>query len=192
MTALPVLPPRSSRSQQQAIGFATELILQTCCASPDPTYLKRMRASLTRQGIRAAVAQHDTPALFDWLIEVASYQDISDSIAWAYMEEHGRITWADLHTAYERGPSSPKLVSFEAFSGCRYRKAGRTCAQPEHFPACPLPTRPLRRGAVNQPAYALYLFLRDECRGGLVAWIDGQLATVGLPGAPDRAQRMRE
>ena len=104
MTALPVLPPMSTRSQPQAKGFATDLILQTCRASPDPTYLKRMRASLTRQGIRAAVAQHNTPALFDWLVEVVSYQGISDTIAWSFMEEHGRVTWADISAAFGHPP----------------------------------------------------------------------------------------
>src|SRR3954465_13844588 len=145
MTPVPALHLPFTRRQQQAIAFATDLILQTCRASPDPTYLKRMRASLTRQGIRAAVAQHDTPALFDWLIDVVSYQGISDSIAWAYMEQHGRVTWADIDAAFDRRPSCPKLTCFEAFSGCGYRKGSRTCAQPEYFTACPLPTHPLRK-----------------------------------------------
>jgi hypothetical protein len=192
MTLIPAHRLQSARRQQPAISFATDLILQTCWASPDPTYLKRMRANLTRQGIGAAVAEHDTPALFDWLIEVASYQGISDSIAWTYMEQHGRVTWADIHAALARQPSCPKLKGFEAFSGCQYRKGRRTCAHSKHFTACPLPTHPLRKGSLNQAAYALYLFLRDECRDDLVAWIDGQLAAADQPGAPDRVQRMRE
>ena len=106
---LPVLPPKFTEPRQRAIGFATNLILQTCRASPDPTYLKRMRANLTRQGIRTAVAQHDTPALFDWLIEVVSYQGISDSIAWTYMEQHGRVRSADLQAAFEHRPPAPSL-----------------------------------------------------------------------------------
>src|SRR4051812_11370840 len=110
MIPVPLLRLKSTRSQQHAIAFATSLILQTCRASPDLTYLKRMRASLTRQGIRAAVAQRDTPALFDWLVEVASYQGISDDIAWAYMEQHGRVRWVDLQAAFARQPSCPKLV----------------------------------------------------------------------------------
>ena len=104
MTPVPALHRKSTRRRQQGIGFATDLILQTCRASPDPTYLKRMQASLTRQGIRSAVSQHNTPALFDWLIEVASYQGISDSIAWSYMEEHGRVTWADISAAFGHPP----------------------------------------------------------------------------------------
>src|SRR3954467_8790182 len=108
------------------------------------------------------------------------------------MEQYGRVRWLDLHAAFARGPACPKIARFEAFSGCGYRKASRTCAHPEHLPACPLPTHPLRKGSLNQAAYALYLFLRDECRGDLVAWIDGQLATADQSSAPDRVQRMRE
>ncbi|WP_407530281.1 hypothetical protein [Methylobacterium oryzisoli] len=192
MTAGLAPRPRSARPRQRPITFAERLVLQVCRASPDPTYLKRLRTQLTRQGIRRAVAQHDTPALFNWLVEVASYQGIADTIAWTYMQQHGRVRWADLQAAFSSGPKCPKLASFEAFHGCRYRKASHTCAHPEHLPGCPLPTHPLRKGSLNQAAYALYLFMRDECRGDLVAWIDAQLAAADQPGALDRAQRMRE
>src|SRR4051794_22604649 len=154
MTPISASRPSSTRPQQHATAFATRLILQICRAWPDPTYLRRLRANLTRQGIRAAVAEHNTPALFDWLVEVVSYQGISDAIAWSYMEEHGRVRWADLQAAFEQRHSCPKLANFEAFSGCGYRKASRTCAHPDHLPACPLPTHPLRKGALNQAAYA--------------------------------------
>jgi hypothetical protein len=180
------------RSSTHRLAFAEHLILQVCWRWPDSYYLKRIRTHLTKQGIRAAVAEHNTPALFDWLIDVASYQGISDTIAWTYMEQHGRVRWADIDAAFARGPACPKLASFEAFSGCNYRNASRTCAHPEHLAACSLPTHPLRTGGLNQTAYSLYLFLRDDCRGDLVTWIDRQLADADRRGAPDRVQQMRE
>ncbi|WP_336490739.1 hypothetical protein [Methylobacterium nigriterrae] len=183
---------KPTRSQQQAIAFAERLILQVCRASPDPTYLQRLRTNLTRQGIRAAVAEHNTPALFDWLMEVVSYQGISDSIAWSYMEQHGRVTWAEIDAAFARCPSCPKLASFDDFWGCGYRKATHTCARPDHRPACSLPSHPLRKGALNQAAYSLYLFLRDRCRGDLVAWIDERLLEADLRGAPNRPAQLRQ
>ena len=187
-----VIPATPRRSSAHGLAFAEHLILQVCWEWPDPHYLKRIRTHLTKQGIRAAVAEHNTPALFDWLVDVASYQGISDTIAWTYMEQHGRVRWADIDAAFARGPSCPKLASFEAFCGCNYRKASRTCAHPEHLDACSLPVHPLRKGGLNQTAYSLYLFLRDECRGDLVTWIDQQLADADRPGAPDRVHRMRE
>jgi hypothetical protein len=174
------------------MAYAKSLFLQACRASPDPTYLRQMRTELTKQGIRAAVAEHDTPALFDWLIDVMSYQGVSDAVAWSFMETHGRVQWADLEAAFQRRPACPKLASFAAFTGCNYRKGSRTCGQPKHLRACPLPTHDLRKGALNRAAYALYLFLQDECRGDLVAWIDGRLADADVPGAPDRAVRLRQ
>ena len=77
MTSIHAPRQKPTRSQRQAMAHATSLFLQACRASPDPTYLKRTRTELTRQGIRAAVAEHDTATLFDWLIEVMSYQGIS-------------------------------------------------------------------------------------------------------------------
>ena len=113
----PILAPRQrlTRSQPQAMAHATNFFLQACRASPDPSYLKRMRTELTKQGIRAAVAEHDTPALFDWLVDVTSYQGVSDAVAWTYMEEHGRVRWADLEAAFQRRPACPKLTGFAAF-----------------------------------------------------------------------------
>jgi hypothetical protein len=41
------------------------------------------------------VKNHDTAAVFDWLISALSYQGISDQIAYDYMEEHGYVSWDD-------------------------------------------------------------------------------------------------
>src|SRR5215213_11088838 len=89
MTSVPAPRPTSTRSYQRGMAYATDLILQTCRASPDPPYLRRLRTDLTRTGIKAAVAAHDTPALFGWLMDLLSYQGVSDAVAWTYMEQHG-------------------------------------------------------------------------------------------------------
>ena len=49
------------------------------------------RVGLARHGVIAAVQRHDTPAIFDWLIDALSYQGVSDNIAYHYMEQHGRL-----------------------------------------------------------------------------------------------------
>ena len=73
------------------------------------------------------------------------------------------------------GVSCPKLKSYWHFHGCRYEKASRTCAEPEHIGACPLPSHDLRNGHLNQAAYSLFLFIRDLADGDLIGWIDAQL-----------------
>src|SRR4051812_14571201 len=122
MTPLSAPRPKSTRSYQRGMEYATDLILQTCHASPDLFYLRRLRTDLTRTGIKAAVAAHDTPALFGWLMDVLSYQGVSDAVAWAYMEQHGRITWGDIDAALNQNPSCPKLRSYTGLSGCQYSK----------------------------------------------------------------------
>ena len=37
-----------------------------------------------------------TPALFDWLADVLSYQGVSDAIAERYMDEHGWISFYEV------------------------------------------------------------------------------------------------
>jgi hypothetical protein len=191
MTSVPAPRPKSARSHQHGMAYAADLILQTCRASPDLFYLRRLRTDLTRTGIKAAVATHDTPVLFGWLMDVLSYQGVSDAVAWAYMEQHGRIAWTDIDAAFNQNPSCPKLKGYAALSGCRYSKGSGTCAKPDYQPHCPLPRHDLRKGALNRAAYALYLFLRDECAGDFVTWIDRRLAQADAPGAPDRAIRLR-
>src|SRR3954463_16495387 len=51
---------------------------------------------------------------------------------------------------------SRQLALFPAGQALRgYRKASRSCTEPVHLPRCPLPSHPLRKGALNQAAYAL-------------------------------------
>jgi hypothetical protein len=62
-----------------------------------------------------------------------SYQGISDQLAYEYMERHGRAAWHDIDQKLGRGVSCPKLKSYWHFHGCRYEKASRTCAEPDHI-----------------------------------------------------------
>jgi hypothetical protein len=64
------------------------------------------------------------------------------------------------------GPTCPKLKTYWQFNGCRYDKISRTCAEPDHIEACPLPSHDLRNGRLNQTAYSLYLFIRDLAAAG--------------------------
>ena len=85
----------------------------------------------------AAVRRHDTPVIFDWLVNGVSYQGVSDSIAEGYMERHGRVRWHDIANALADQPSCPKLTCYWAFEGCGYRKGSGLCANPEDQLGCP-------------------------------------------------------
>ena len=104
--------------------------------------------------------------------------------------------------ALRRGPiSTPRLPpvpparsckSYWHFHGCRYDKISRTCSEPDHIDACPLPTHQLRNGRLNQMAYSLFLFVRDIADGDLVGWIDRQFQDADDPTSPNRLPRLRE
>jgi hypothetical protein len=80
-----------------------------------------------------------------------------------------------------QGITCPKLKSYWHFYGCRYDKISRTCSEPDHIDACPLPSHRLRNGRLNQMAYTLFLFIRDIADGDLVGWIDRQFRTADDP-----------
>jgi hypothetical protein len=175
-----------------ALDHAVHLIHQVCCLAGSTSLITECRNDLKAQGIRAAIAGHDTAALFEWLAAGVSYQGIADRVAYQYMERHGRVTWQAIAKGFADVPSCPKLKSYWHFHGCRYQKGAGTCAEPDHFPGCPLPRHDLRNGHLNQAAYSLFLFIRDIAGWDLVAWIDSRLAGADDPAAPDRVERMRK
>ena len=63
------------------LAYAVQLVHATCCLAGSASYLDDVRADLRKRGVIRAVRDHDTPALFDWLVETLSFQGISDSVA---------------------------------------------------------------------------------------------------------------
>lgn len=171
--------------------YAIQLVHAVCCLAGSGSYLDDGRADLRDCGIIRAIRDHDTPALFDWLVVTLSFQGISDSVASGYMAQHGNVRWADIADALSRTPSCPKLAGYWRFYGCRYHKGSGTCAEPSHIDGCPLPRHQLRNGRLNQMAYSLFLFIRDVANNDFVGWIDRQLGTVS-PQTPDRLATLRE
>ncbi|WP_050589941.1 hypothetical protein [Mesorhizobium sp. L103C119B0] len=142
-----------------------------------------------------AIANSDTSWLYRSLIDGFSYQGIRDSHARAYIEKHGNAEWYGVTDALSReGRSSeqelcPKLVDFDSYRGCRYRKVAQTCANPDSLATCPVPKLALRKGVLNEQAFSLYLFIRDECSGDLVAFIDRLLDVTNTGEDPVSAGR---
>src|SRR6266478_5659832 len=182
--------PHARPTDRSAVNHAVRLIHRICCLAGSSDYVDEIRAD--NRSIRAAIAQRDTPTLFDWLMVALSPQGISDRVARDYMDVHGCITWAEIERAVASRPTCPKLQSYWQFYGCLYHKTSGTCAEPDHIAECPLPTRGLRNGRLNQTAYSLYLFVRDIAGNDLVGWIKAQLDAAAAPGDPDRLGRMRE
>jgi hypothetical protein len=123
-----------------ALDHATRLILRVCEVAGPASFLDNARRSLKAEGIAAAVRNHDTAALFDWLVEALSYQGIADQVAQDFMERHGNATWAMIASDLRRQPSCPKLRSCWHFYDCRYNKSRYSCADPAHLPHCPCPS----------------------------------------------------
>jgi hypothetical protein len=173
------------------LAYAVQLVHAICCLAGLASYLDDGRADLRDRGVIRAVRDHDTPVLFEWLVEVLSFQGISDSVASGYIAQHGSVRWADIAEGLSRTPSCPKLGGYWRFYDCRYHKGSSTCAEPGHIDACPLPRHPLRNGRLNQMAYSLFLFIRDVADGDLVAWIDQRLSAANSEPS-DRLGNLRE
>jgi hypothetical protein len=157
-TNLPV-EQRPCPGDPSPLAHATQLIHRVCCLAMSADFIDESQAD--NRAIRSAIKDHDTAALFDWLMAALSHQGISDRVADDYMDQHGRVKWRDIERDLANKPNCPKLQSYWQFHGCRYHKTSTTCAEPDHIAHCPLPTHTLRNGRLNQTAYSLYLFIRD-------------------------------
>ena len=51
------------------LHYAVQLVHATCCLAGSASYLDDVRSDLRDCGIIRAIKDHDTPALFDWLVE---------------------------------------------------------------------------------------------------------------------------
>jgi hypothetical protein len=179
------------RPNTGALDHAVRVIHGACCLAGSAGLIDDIRAELRAEGVLSAIRRHDTAVLFDWLMAALSYQGISDRVAYDYMEQHGRAQWHDIEAKLGRGTTCPKLQSYWHYHGCRYDKLSRTCAEPDHIGACPVPSHDLRNGRLNQTVYSLYLFIRDIADGDLVGWIDRQLGEADRPHGADRPARLR-
>src|SRR4051812_37660451 len=133
------------------------LLVGLCRLAAEPSYFPGLHHRLAQRGIVAVVRAHDTPALFGWLVEGLSFQGISDAAALTFMDQHGRASWEDVARSLQNQPGCPKLTSHWHFHGCNFVRSRGSCAEPAHYPACPLPSLPLRNGALNRMAYGLFL-----------------------------------
>src|ERR1700691_4106551 len=107
-----------------AIDHATRLIVQVCHLAGPRSLVDDARAALKEAGVHAAIRSRNTAVLFDWLVEILSYQGIADQVAFDYMERHGQASWHVIESDLSHGPSSPKLKTYWAFHACRNKKTG--------------------------------------------------------------------
>ena len=166
-------------------------ITAVCDAAAPCSLLSDLRERLEQQGVPAAVAAHDTAAMYDWLMPTLSYQGVSDAVAWSYMDRYGSVTHLEVTAALAAMPACPRLGCYWRYAECGFAKSAFTCGSPEHLDGCPVPRHDLRNGRLNQTAYSLALFLRDVCDGDLVRWLDARLLAADVSPGPDRTAALR-
>ena len=169
-------------------------IIQSICSSDSNRhFIQSLKTNMETEGLADAVNTRDSPVLFDWLMGCFSYQGISDAIADSFIAKHGNATYSGIEKVLDgRVSSCPKLIDFESFKDCGYKKSKATCNNAELYNSCPVNTLNLRKGQLNQAAYSLYFFIWDVCGGDLTGFIDDCLAAADLPGHPDRVALMRK
>jgi hypothetical protein len=112
---------------------ARSVVRQVCAIAGQVTCIDDLRHDAIDAGLVAAVEDHDTFAIFDWLMRELSHQGISDAVADEYMDRHGNVTWTAIAASLATNPGCDKLQGYWAFTGCRYHKGFQTCAASDQF-----------------------------------------------------------
>ena len=112
---------------------------------------RRLLANADRRifaaGLKPILRERDTPSLYGWLMEVFSFQGISDAIAADYLARHGNAEWQEIDRRLRRRrPLCPKLSSFDAYRGCGFQKLKEQCNNPPPHRQLPGAAAPLAQG----------------------------------------------
>ena len=95
---------------------AAKLILDLLTLEDSRRLLANADRRIFAAGLKPMLRERDTPSLYGWLMEVFSFQGISDAIAADYLARHGNAEWQEIDRHLRRSrPLCPKLSSFEAF-----------------------------------------------------------------------------
>jgi hypothetical protein len=176
-----------------SIREAVALVRRVCHLPDNRSLIAETLANAAADGLIESVRSRDTGSLYGWLMDSFSFQGISDRIAADYIERNGNARWEQVQRAVDNHRCScPKLAGFETYIGCGYRKAAVTCRNPTDLFDCPVPTLTLRKGDLNQLAFSLFFFLRDQCQGDLVGFIDATFAEIDARNPPDPIRAKRE
>ena len=146
------------------------------------TLLARSRASTICGMTQSKVASllqsqdHDTAAIFDWLMRMLSFQGISDAVAEGYMDRHGNVTWAEIEAVarhqsqVRQAPGVLGVHRLPVPQRCPdLRRAGRIRRLP------PTPASAPKRAAEPNRVQPVPVH-PGHCRWRHRRWIDRQLA----------------
>lgn len=165
---------------------ASVRLLHEICRISHPTQEFTSGGSLfSSSKLRRALASHDNPAIYDWLMMVFSYQGVADKAVETIIARDGNATWAGVEASLSGNDGCSKLGSFWRFEGCGFSKTHKTCNCKSQIRKCPLPRLPLRNGSLNQLAYGLYFFFRDVTAGDFLGWLNERVLVAAGGSYPD-------
>jgi hypothetical protein len=109
--------------------------------------------------------------LYQFLMEAFLYTGGSDQSNYShYRKQKVKPSFNRIKKAL-LAAECPKLVSFDSYIDCGYRKTARTCNKPDLLETCPLPKFDMKRGGLNQMVFSLYFFLRDICQNDFYQFV---------------------
>lgn len=174
-----VMPRIGTRIKSHDERYAITLVRTICKLAGAKDIVERARRDLEEYDVPCAIRSNQTAPLFDWLMNVFSYQGISNAAVYSYMKKHGAARFSEVERVLSEPTQCPKLSNYWSFEGCGYRKSKRMCSNKKMIRQCPVPKINLRNGRLSQTAFSLFFFIQDIANDNLVTWIDERIEASG-------------
>lgn len=117
------------------------------------------RYEASEAGVVAAIDAYDAPAIFNWLMNLFSYQGISDEVAGDFMRRQGNFTGGTVDRTSKGNCLCPKLTGYWTFSRCQYQNSHSLAVSPIIFRPVPYPAIICATvGSIKRHIVCFYLF----------------------------------
>ena len=164
-----------------ALTHAVRITQNVCQLAGPFDLLDFVRQELRRHGILAAVRHHDTPAIYDWLMSVMSFQGIANRVAEGYLDRHGNVTWADIDASLVQAAGLPKAWRLLAVRPVPLWQGLRQLQHAEAFAVLPLADASVAQRPLEPDGLQLVLVHARRRRRRFRGWVDRQLDVAGSP-----------
>src|SRR5687767_11937030 len=120
--------PTAQLTDARELQHTVDVVRTACLVAGQRRFLDHTIAQFEQRGLMEAVRDHNTAELFAWLLEMFSFQGVSDRVAESYLRTHGSVSWQEVAAGLETKAPCPRLANYWMFDRCGYDKGSGCCS----------------------------------------------------------------
>lgn len=108
----------TTRAREARLQRAKQVLTAVCQLAGSISFIDDIDHDFKAANLETAVATRSTVPIFDCLVDILSFQGISDRVARDYAAKHGHATWQYLDKSLNSLDGCPKLRSYWQYADC--------------------------------------------------------------------------